>query len=671
MPRGRGLFLCLLLWLPGCVAVSLSSFSSLAVSFISVTAVVSVSARRLGKGLCHFVACAPGAGSEKGSRRRGTLLPSGGHSQPLLNKGQKSGGGGGSGQPEGEGTQRTGGLWAARSSYSDEAPAEFRVRLSSCCLGPEVLESVQGEAGALEEALRGIGPSGSPLELFSVSSLEGATESEAADKLSRFVMTQLASRGSTSPSPSPPFGTETVSDLVSLSVSPERAAVPLDDLPSRDPFFVSPETAERFLEALRSLVSHKETDLMVREEREETRKVYRAGKLLVQEPAAVNHLAGQSTFSEALKGFAEKFKGFDSDPCPAGEIRSFLQEEFLRPRGMVLEDVSCVREALESEEFAAALAERLRGMLRWFKERNPYYRGHCLSCGGDAKRFLGASLQTAWEASVLGFVGGEGGGLEGKRGSSEQRGKRRVTCELYECEADGCGCVFEFPRLVETRDVWRHKKGRCGEYSRHWFRVFEALGFKTRWVVDWDDHVWVEIWLPLPPRGRRGGARKSRRGKAKAEDNAGGTVSEPGERVSMPGWGSEKEEKEGEGEEEKALKGGDEDSGAPRGKGNAKAEEEEEEDIWEDGLFDEEEGGRWVHVDPCEASVDEPLIYESWGKKPAYVMAFGRGGAEDVTRRYTTAGPRELRRRRKVPSDRILSLLKKVNGREEEALVLT
>ena len=32
----------------------------------------------------------------------------------------------------------------------------------------------------------------------------------------------------------------------------------------------------------------------------------------------------------------------------------------------------------------------------------------------------------------------------------------------------------------------------------------------------------------------------------------------------------------------------------------------------------------WIHIDPCEAAVDEPLIYKGWGKNQTFIFAFQR-----------------------------------------------
>ncbi|KAL4427885.1 hypothetical protein ABPG75_001974 [Micractinium tetrahymenae] len=60
---------------------------------------------------------------------------------------------------------------------------------------------------------------------------------------------------------------------------------------------------------------------------------------------------------------------------------------------------------------------------------------------------------------------------------------------------------------------------------------------------------------------------------------------------------------------------------------------------------------RWVHMDPCEAAYDKPLLYEAgWGKRLTYVLAVGRHGAADVTRRYTQQWG-EVQKRRTLASE--------------------
>jgi hypothetical protein len=42
----------------------------------------------------------------------------------------------------------------------------------------------------------------------------------------------------------------------------------------------------------------------------------------------------------------------------------------------------------------------------------------------------------------------------------------------------------------------------------------------------------------------------------------------------------------------------------------------------------------WVHLDPCEAAVDEPLLYQNWGKNITYIFAYSMDhhavGQEDM-----------------------------------------
>ena len=58
---------------------------------------------------------------------------------------------------------------------------------------------------------------------------------------------------------------------------------------------------------------------------------------------------------------------------------------------------------------------------------------------------------------------------------------------------------------------------------------------------------------------------------------------------------------------------------------------------------------RWIHLDPCEAAYDTPLLYESgWKKKLGYVIALANDGVYDVTKRYTRKWSEVLTRRTEV-----------------------
>ena len=67
------------------------------------------------------------------------------------------------------------------------------------------------------------------------------------------------------------------------------------------------------------------------------------------------------------------------------------------------------------------------------------------------------------------------------------------------------------------------RQGRCGEYSTVVLQLALALGWRARWVVDWEDHVWVEIWVPdteMSISAGGGGAAAATRGAAGGDEPA-------------------------------------------------------------------------------------------------------------------------------------------------------
>lgn len=88
--------------------------------------------------------------------------------------------------------------------------------------------------------------------------------------------------------------------------------------------------------------------------------------------------------------------------------------------------------------------------------------------------------------------------------------------------------------------------------------------------------------------------------------------------------------------------------------------------VWAEILWND----RWVHLDPCEAAVDENFIYQGWGKKQTYIIAFNAPRyfrtdnllVEDVTRNYSTEKWAEILKRREEPEDHIEASLQKATA---------
>ena len=108
--------------------------------------------------------------------------------------------------------------------------------------------------------------------------------------------------------------------------------------------------------------------------------------------------------------------------------------------------------------------------------------------------------------------------------------------------------------------------------------------------------------------------------------------------------------------------------------------------VWaEIALTDEVGQRRWVHLDPCEAAVDENLIYQDWGKKQTYILGFyaprqithANGSSrslpipliEDVTQGYTSDSWEEICKRREESEEDVHQSIKKAAGELKTKLI--
>lgn len=80
--------------------------------------------------------------------------------------------------------------------------------------------------------------------------------------------------------------------------------------------------------------------------------------------------------------------------------------------------------------------------------------------------------------------------------------------------------------------------------------------------------------------------------------------------------------------------------------------------VWTEVYIDEFK--RWVHMDSCENSFDQPLLYEKgWGKKLTYVISISSSEVVDTTHRYVLDKTMTRMRRDKVNEEWLKSHLKK------------
>eukprot|EP00580_Thalassiosira_gravida_P016583 CAMPEP_0201663636 /NCGR_PEP_ID=MMETSP0494-20130426/5360_1 /ASSEMBLY_ACC=CAM_ASM_000839 /TAXON_ID=420259 /ORGANISM="Thalassiosira gravida, Strain GMp14c1" /LENGTH=1060 /DNA_ID=CAMNT_0048142267 /DNA_START=184 /DNA_END=3366 /DNA_ORIENTATION=+ len=85
----------------------------------------------------------------------------------------------------------------------------------------------------------------------------------------------------------------------------------------------------------------------------------------------------------------------------------------------------------------------------------------------------------------------ESKGVRGPETEAEKVGQAGRV-EVYNCKL--CGTETTFPRFNSPRALFQSRRGRCGEFANLFGTYCRALGFDTRYILDFTDHVWVEVW---------------------------------------------------------------------------------------------------------------------------------------------------------------------------------
>eukprot|EP00743_Colponemidia_sp_Colp-15_P008517 GILK01009265.1.p1 GENE.GILK01009265.1~~GILK01009265.1.p1 ORF type:complete len:336 (+),score=40.10 GILK01009265.1:32-1039(+) len=156
--------------------------------------------------------------------------------------------------------------------------------------------------------------------------------------------------------------------------------------------------------------------------------------------------------------------------APLQQVRAFISSINDNHMGEMKFDASFSE--LEVRSRIVLLLQFIRRVMR-------FYKGACLTCDGMETEYVGIVAPNASERDI----------------ASDKT-------ELWFCKT--CVSYYRVARYENVLATLRQRWGRCGEHSKIMWVLATALGYTCRIVLDYTDHVWVEIliggkWIHADP----------------------------------------------------------------------------------------------------------------------------------------------------------------------------
>ena len=132
-----------------------------------------------------------------------------------------------------------------------------------------------------------------------------------------------------------------------------------------------------------------------------------------------------------------------------------------------------IKEIVPKRKENSTSKEYVKELLHWFKKEFFSWcnKPKCPVCDSDK------NIQT------IGTV----------RSNEYERSFQSYNTEIYQC--NGCeGIEVRFPRYNSPLKLLQTKTGRCGEWANLFGAILYACGFKTRFISNYEDHVWDEFY---------------------------------------------------------------------------------------------------------------------------------------------------------------------------------